>query len=65
MIDKYKDKFEEMYEKMNKGEEPVKVLNEYMNFFENENMGAIGIAYYLSEYIKKNKGSQNSIENLK
>jgi len=53
MIDKYKDKFKEMYKRIYEGEGPIKVIGENMNIFEREGIGMIGIACYLDEYIRK------------
>ena len=53
MIDKYEDKFKEMYNKVIQGQNPLKVIGEYVPFFEKEGIGHLGLVSCFNEYIEK------------
>ena len=54
MIKRYKQEFEEMYERIiGDRESPFQVISEYLPNFEDEGIGAIGISHYLGEYISQ------------
>ena len=56
MLEKYFNEFKDMYQRMINGEKPLEVIRDYSQLFEEEGIGAPGIAHYLTKYAEQNLG---------
>ena len=52
-IKKYESEFQNMLEKIIKGEESLRVVIEHSKSFESDKINIVKIVYYLGEYAKK------------
>lgn len=52
MLNKYKTEFEQMRDRVEQNENPLKVVNDYDHIFEKEGVGPLGVIHYLSRFIR-------------
>jgi hypothetical protein len=52
ITDKYQKQFEEMHERVVKGEGILKVIGDYVPFFEKEGVGHLGLVRHFREYLR-------------
>jgi hypothetical protein len=51
MIDKYQNDFKEIHRRICEGEEPRRVIGEYLPKFKDEGIGFIGVVGYLNRFV--------------